>query len=92
MKHIEQWVAPRGRPFLCLQHSRFCVGSHGGSDIALLLMVIRLVAHGDLLLLDPAPQLAVGVLAVGAVYRLSVVPENLPYGMEQAVHCQDGGG
>ena len=45
--------------------------------------------HGDFLLLDSAPQLAVNVLAPGTVYRLGVIPENLPDGMEQAVHRQD---
>ena len=61
-------------------------------DHTLIQVVIRLVPHGDFLLLDSAPQLAVNVLAPGTVYRLGVIPENLPDGMEQAVHRQDSGG
>ena len=68
------------------------MGLHGHATPALLLVIVRLMTHGDFLLLNSAPQLAVGVLAAGAVHRPGVIPENLPYRMEQAVHCQNGRG
>ena len=55
-------------------------------------MVVWLVAHGDLLFLDSAPQLAVSVLTLGAIHCPGVVLEDTPYRMEQTVDRQDGGG
>ena len=81
-----------GRPSLCFQWRKICVGSHGWADIILLLVVIRLMAHGDLLFLDSAPQLAIRVLAMSSAYNVGVVLEDTPYRMEQTVYRQDGGG
>ena len=66
--------------------------SHGRADVTLLLMVIRLVAHSDPLLLHIPPQFAVCVLAVGAVLGPSVILEDASHLMDQIVDCQDGGG
>ena len=93
MKHFAQQGRSSASGLLyCFLWRRFYAGSHDWADIALFLVVVRLMAHGNFLLLNSAPQLAIGVLVAGAVYRLGVVPENLPYRMEQAVYRQDGGG
>lgn len=55
------------------------LGSHGWADIILLLVVIRLMAHGDLLFLNSAPQLTVSVLTLSAVHRPGVVLEDAAY-------------
>lgn len=68
------------------------MGSHGHTAPALFHVVVRLVTHGDLLFLYPAPQLAVGVLDLGAVHRSGAVLEDTPYRMEQTVYRQNGGG
>lgn len=81
-----------GTVVLCLQHSNFCVGLHGHAAPALFLVVARFVAHGDLLFQDSTPQLAIRMLALGAVHCPGVVLEDTPYRMEQTVDCQDGGG
>ena len=55
-------------------------------------MIVRFVTHGNLFLLNPAPQFAVCVLAMGSIPRPSVILEDAPHLVEQAVHRQDGGG
>ena len=63
-------------------------GSHSHAAPALLLVIVWLVAHGDLLFLDSAPQLAIRVLAMSSVYNVGVVLEDTPYRMEQTVYRQ----
>ncbi len=66
--------------------------SHDRADEVLFLMIVLPVAHGDLLFLDPPPQLAVCVVNVCAVHGPSAALEDTPHLMEQTVHCQDRGG
>ena len=42
-------------------------------------MIVWLVAHSDLLFLDSAPQLVVGVLAMGSVYNVGGGLEDAAY-------------
>ncbi len=58
---------------------------HGWAGEILLLMVVRLVTHGDLLFLDPPPQLAVYVLAAYAVHGPRAALEDTPHMMEQTI-------
>lgn len=55
-------------------------------------MIVRLVTHGDFLLLNFSPELMVGVLAAGAVHGFNVVLEDAPRLLEQTIHRQDGRG
>ena len=68
------------------------LGLHSWANITLLLVIVRFVAHGDLLFQDSTPQFAVSVLAMGSVYNVGVVLEDMSYRMEQTVDRQDGGG
>lgn len=79
-------LSTNGRGSYCLLRRKFCTVSHSWPDIALLLMVIRLMAHSDFLLLDLTPELVVGVLAVSAVYGLGMVLEDAPHLLEQTVY------
>ena len=55
------------------------LGSHSRANITLLLVIVRFMAHGDFLFLDSAPQLVVGVLAMGSIYNVGVVLEDAAY-------------
>ena len=82
-KHIAHCDSCEKRALVFVSVAQFFGGSHGRTDISLFLVVIRLVAHGDLLLLDLSPQLAVNVHRAGTRPGRSVVPEDISHVMEQ---------